>query len=239
MPTLRMTVPVPLPAWLYRGLQKAKHAIVGKPAIDLTGTREVENSFIAARMPSGPGRALDFGCGPTHLSLLAAERGFDVTAFDREPQVFPWRHRRVTFQLGDLMETTFPGDSFDLIINCSAVEHVGLTGRYGVRESNSDGDLHAMARLHAVLRNGGLMLLTIPCGRDSVFPPLHRVYGATRLPKLLFGYQISEEAYWVKDQGNCWVRCGKEAALAFQPAANLANPLLCSCALGCFVLQKP
>ena len=237
MPTVRLTVPLPLPGWLHRSLQRVKRAVTRASSSDLTGTREVEFSFIAARLPAGPGRALDFGCGATHLSLLAAERGFDVVAFDREPQVFPWRHPRATFQLGDLLQVGFPDAHFDLIINCSAIEHVGLAGRYGVTAGDADGDLRAMSRLRTTLGPAGIMLLTIPCGRDAVFAPLHRVYGRERLPRLLASFRIAEESYWLKDRRNCWVNCTKDAALDFEPTANFANPLLCSCALGCFVLR--
>ena len=240
MPTIRLTVPLPLPAWLCRGLWRLKHAVRGKRRTgpDLSGDREVEFSFIAGHLPDGPGRAFDFGCGSTSLSLMAAERGFDVVAFDREPQTFPWRHPRIIFRHGDLLHTDFPDAQLDLIINCSAVEHVGLTGRYGVTNGDSDGDLHAMARLRAMLRPTGIMLLTIPCGRDAVFSPLHRVYGRERLPRLLEGFGAEEEAYWIKDSENCWVQCGKETALDFHPTADLTHPVLCSCALGCFVLRR-
>src|SRR5207245_201498 len=78
---------------------------------------------------------------------------------------------------GDVLTIPFPSDSFDVILNCSTVEHVGIAGRYGVTESAADGDLAAMTRLRRWLKPGGVMLLTVPVGHDAVFAPLTRVYG--------------------------------------------------------------
>jgi len=123
--------------------------------------------------------------------------------------------------------------------NCSTVEHVGLVGRYGVTENRPDGDLEAMARLRELMKPGGIMLLTIPVGRDAVFAPLCRVYGRERLPLLLEGYIVEKEAFWVKDRENRWVQADRETALDFEASAGSWDPLQNVYALGCFVLRKP
>jgi len=166
MPIIRLSIPVYLPMALYRPLRQLKHAIISRyrPTRNLWGDRDVEYSFIAAHMPNGPGKALDFGSGSSYMSLLAALRGFEVIALDLEPQTFPWRHPAVRFIQGDLLKLDMPANHFDLIINCSTVEHVGLVGRYSVTESRPDGDLEAMARLHELMKPDAIMLLTIPVG---------------------------------------------------------------------------
>jgi len=40
----------------------------------LKGDRDIENSWIVSHIPSGPGEALDFGCGPGHFAELLARR---------------------------------------------------------------------------------------------------------------------------------------------------------------------
>lgn len=154
MPIVRLSIPVYLPMALYRPLRRLKRAITdrNRPTRNLWGDRDVEYSFIAAHMPNGPGKALDFGSGSSYMSLLAALRGFEVIALDLEPQTFPWRHPAVRFIQGDLLELDLPTNHFDLIINCSTVEHVGLVGRYSVTESRPDGDLEAMARLRELMK---------------------------------------------------------------------------------------
>jgi hypothetical protein len=97
-----------------------------------------------------------------------------------------------------------PVKHFDLVINCSTVEHVGLTGRYRVTKRRPDGDSETMARLRDLMKPGGIMLLTIPVGQDAVYSPRHRIYGNERLPRLIEGYCIEKEAFWVKDKQNRW-----------------------------------
>ncbi|HOT90771.1 MAG TPA: DUF268 domain-containing protein [Anaerolineae bacterium] len=189
-------------------------------------------------MPSGPGEALDFGPGGSHLALIAAQRGFNVTAIDLGPVHWPYVHPGLRFIRGDLLKLPLPREHFDLVINCSTVEHVGLAGRYGVTEDRPDGDLEAMARLRELMKPGGVMLLTVPVGQDAVFAPLTRIYGRQRLPRLLDGYTVEKQVFWVKDRENRWVQADKETAWNFEASAGSWDPLQNAYALGCFVLRK-
>ncbi len=236
-------IAVNLPIWLYRPLSWVKHKTFPLKASNqvipnLAGDRDVEWAWIASQMPSGPGEALDFGNGGNNLALLAAQRGFNVTAVDLESVRWHYIHPLLCFIQGDILNLSLPKKHFDLIINCSTVEHVGITGRYGVTENCSYGDIEAMKRLRHFMKTDGLMLLTIPVGHDAVFPPLHRIYGAQRLPKLLEGYRIKEEAFWVKDDQNHWVLCNRNTALNFHASAGSLNPLQNVYGLGCFVLRR-
>lgn len=205
---------------------------------NIVGDRAVEWSWVISQMPPGPGEALDLGPEGSHLSLVAAQRGFNVIALDLQPVHRLYRHPRLQFVQGDILKPSLPKEHFDLIINCSTVEHVGLAGRYGVAESRPDGDLEAMVRLRELMKPGGAMLLTIPVGQDEVFAPFCRVYGTRRLPRLLEGYTVEEEAFWVKDSQNRWVLSDREIALNFKASAGSDDPLQCIYALGCFVLRE-
>ena len=206
---------------------------------NLLGDRDIEWSWTASQMPCGPGEALDFGTGGSHLGLIAAQRGFKVTAVDLGNVEWHYAHPELRFIRGDIVRLPLPTEHFDLVINCSTVEHVGLTGRYGVTEDRPDGDLEAMGRLREMIKAGGVMLLTIPVGQDAVFAPMCRVYGAKRLPRLLEGYTVDAETYWVKDGANRWVLCEKQTALSFKASAGSWNALQNVYALGCFVLRRP
>lgn len=223
-----------------RVLRKAVRRVRGmdRPSIpNLLGDRDIEWSWTASQMPSGPGEALDFGTGGSHLGLIAAQRGFKVTAVDLGKVEWHYTHPELRFIQGDIARLPLPAEHFDLVINCSTVEHVGLVGRYGVKESRPDGDLEAMVRLRELMKPGGLMLLAIPVGRDAVFTPLCRVYGAERLPRLLDGFTVENEIYWVKDSANRWVLCQKQTALNSKASAGSWNALQNVYALGCFVLR--
>lgn len=233
---IALTVPLYLPQWLCCALRTLKRKLVSLTAekratVNLLGDRDIEWSWVASQMPSGPGEALDFGPGGNHLALIAAQRGFNVTAVDLQPVHWTYVHRHLCFIRGDISEVPLPKENFDLVINCSTVEHVGLAGRYGVAANRLDGDLEAMNRLRNLMRLHGVMLLTIPVGKDSNFAPLHRVYGAKRLPRLLDGYAVEREQYWVKNNRNQWVLSDKQAALAREPQPRLYG-------LGCFVLRR-
>lgn len=236
MRRVTITMPVYLPGWLYRMLQALKYKL--KPTCDtcrrvnLLGDRDIEWSWVAAHIGQGPGKAIDFGCGPgSSLGLIAACAGFEVTAVDLGSVNWHYIHHNLKFRQGDILKLDFPDQSVDLIINCSAIEHVGLAGRYGVTKNRPDGDLEAMARLRELMKpGGGVMLLTIPVGQDAIFPPLHRVYGEKRLPKLLEGYVVKKKEYWVKDEKNCWVSVEESVALSRMPRKDLYG-------LGCFVLR--
>jgi hypothetical protein len=114
-----------------------------------------------------------------------------------------------------------------------------LPGRYDVNAPEQDGDLRAMRKMRELLKPGGLMLMTIPAGHDAVIAPFHRVYGEQRLPRLLEGFQINEQCYWVKDKENCWVSSTRDAALQYVATGGGTDVSHCSYALACFVLSKP
>jgi len=212
-------------------LKKAYQRIVQPPVPNLKGDRDIEYSFVAANLPDGPGQALDFGCGLSHMGLLAARKGFNVTAVDMTAVSWFYRFSNLRFVQGDIFEMNLPAGRFDVIINCSSIEHVGLSGRYGISRSRPDGDIEAMAILRTLLKPGKTMLLTIPVGKDKTFAPLHRIYGRDRLPKLLNGWDVIKEEFWLKDGLNKWVSVEESVVLAKEPVVHCYG-------LGLFVLGK-
>lgn len=197
----------------------------------LRGDRDVENSWVAAQLPENPGKVLDFGCATSHLPLLAGMKGGEVTGLDQMPVDVPFQSERLRYQQGDIVELDFGDTRFDVIVNCSAIEHVGLAGRYGSKDL-TDGDLIAMQRLRDLLVTpDGIMILTVPVGKDSVFSPLHRVYGEVKLSRLLEGFEVMEKEFWSKPDGsNTWARVGEDEAMAVQPSRSFY-------ALGLMVLR--
>jgi len=183
--------------------------------LGLGGDRTVEWSFCMARLADGPGSTLDFGAGSAPMSLCAAQRGHEVVALDRLPLDRDYAHERIEFVQADILDRPLEGRRFDQIINCSSVEHVGLAGRYGSSDS-PDGDLEAMEILRSLLAPEGRMILTVPVGHDMVCAPFHRIYGRTRLPRLLASYAKVEEQYWRKDARHGWVQTDPETALETQ-----------------------
>jgi SAM-dependent methyltransferase len=202
------------------------------PTPNLRGDRDIEYSWAAAHTPDGPGEALDFGCGQGWLGLLGSRKGFTVTAVDLQPITWPYTHEKLTARQGDIRALELQSERFDLIFNCSAIEHVGLAGRYGVVGAADDGDVDVMGLLWTALKPGGTSILTVPVGADATVGSLHRVYGPKRLPRLLNRWDILKREYWVKDVSNRWVIANEIAALSQAPSEHYYG-------LGLFVLRRP
>jgi glycosyltransferase involved in cell wall biosynthesis len=200
--------------------------------LNLAGDREVEWSWILSHMGQGPGQVLDFGPGPFPLlSLTASQRGYQVLALDRRRSAWPVAVTDVTFRQADVLDIELPPNVFDLVINCSTIEHVGLPGRYGAEVAVPEGDIGAMHKLRQATKPDGKMLLTLPVGFDALFAPFHRVYGPQRLPKLLAGWTVEDERYWAKLSANTWQMVTGEVAFSQQATESYYG-------LGCFVLRK-
>lgn len=212
-------------------LVRLSEANIPPDQLDLSGDRDVEWSWVAGNLPERPGEVLDFGPSSSHTGLIAAFRGGKVMGLDLEaPPQQAYTHPELVMRQGDLLTYDFGGQRFDTIINCSTVEHVGLTGRYGSPDI-PDGDLQAMRCLRGLMRTpDARMVMTIPVGRDGIFAPAHRVYGEQRFPQLISGYSLVREVYYAKQRGNRrWHPTSREIAFAVEGSPSFY-------ALGLFVL---
>ena len=198
---------------------------------NLIGDRDVEWAWIGAKMPFQAGRVLDLGPASSTTPLIASYNATEVVGFDLTPEPTTFTAPNLRYVQGDILLDPIPDPPYDTIINCSTTEHIGLSGRYNNQEE-PDGDLRAMDLLRRAMRGtGSVMLLTIPVGRDGVYRPYHRVYGAQRLPKILSGYAVVEEAYFAKiAKVNVWQRVARDVALEVRGASNFY-------AIGLFVLK--
>jgi SAM-dependent methyltransferase len=209
-------------------LQVAPNSGNGPAERTLAGDREIEWTWTLAHVRREPGRVLDFGSGNGMMALGASFAGNDVVAVDLEAEQYPFHPHRIECVRGDFNELEFEPGSFDQILNCSSVEHVGLAGRYGSPDE-PDGDLRAMEKMARILKPGGDMILTIPLGLDAVHAPNHRIYGDERLPRLLEHWEIRDESYWAKPTSQRFEPVPREQALAEAGSASYY-------ALGLFVV---
>jgi 2-polyprenyl-3-methyl-5-hydroxy-6-metoxy-1,4-benzoquinol methylase len=204
----------------------------GPPGQNLAGERDIEWSWVLSHLENGPGKALDLGPGMSLLlSITAAQKGYTVVALDRLKYTYSFVHPNIVLTQADILTCSLEPSSLDLIICCSFVEHVGLTGRYQTSGTVPNGDIVTFQKLNQAIQAGGHMLFTVPVGLDAVFAPYHRVYGENRLPMLLKGWRVLEECYWVKESNNQWSQVLRKQALV-KPASKYHY------GLGLFVLQK-
>lgn len=202
-----------------------------KDELNLIGDRDVEWAWIGAKMPLAAGRVLDLGPSSSTTPLIASYNSTEVVGFDLTPEPATFSAPNLRYVQGDILSMPIPTPPYDTIINCSTTEHIGLAGRYNNQEE-PDGDLRAMGLLKAAMRGPqSVMLFTIPVGRDGVFRPYHRVYGAQRLPRVLSGFNVVEETYFAKiGKVNVWQKVTRDVALEVPGASNFY-------ALGLFVLK--
>jgi SAM-dependent methyltransferase len=164
--------------------------------------RLIEYHFARASIDENDGRKriLDVGCCGSKLPVELAKRGHEV--FGLDVGTYP-DAETFTFVQGDIGEMPFDNDSFDVVTAVSTIEHIGL-GRYGDPIA-PEGDTKAVEEITRVLKQGGQLIVTIPCGMDTICyskdgVPLSRVYSSASLLKLLAGFEISEMAYIVKSK---------------------------------------
>jgi ubiquinone/menaquinone biosynthesis C-methylase UbiE len=78
--------------------------------------------------------------------------GIDICpqAIERAKSLYP----EIRFEVGNMLNTSFPSDYADCIICCEGYEHVARKDQFKL-----------MREIHRVLRNRGIALLTVPIAK--------------------------------------------------------------------------
>ncbi|MBF0620147.1 MAG: class I SAM-dependent methyltransferase, partial [Candidatus Omnitrophica bacterium] len=184
--------------------------------------RIVEIPFVLrglAHIPAG-GKILDIGCAESILPLQMAGLGYRVTGLDvrRYPFIVPG----FDFRQADATAMPFSGGEFDAATCISMLEHVGL-GHYEDPRHEGFADGKVMSEIARVLRPGGKIFLTVPCGTATT-SELQRTYDRARLSRVLQGFVIEEERFVLSERAvGClndhWRDCSEaEAAQIVSPA---------------------
>lgn len=187
------------------------HHEPGGVEVLLVNERIAEQPFVfgaIARAFDGRARILDVGGSESTVGLSLATLGHEVTIVD--PRAHPLAHRNLTHaacRLDELPASTAP---FDAAVVLSAVEHFGLehydgasstdkapVARTGARPLDGVGgddderlDLAALTRLRALVRPGGLLVLTIPFAAQASVDDFQRVYDEAGVAELLRGWTV-------------------------------------------------
>lgn len=120
---------------------------------------------------------------PLYEAYIHVSGGTPVTveyrAIDNE---VPWA---TTMTLEEAVEKP---PAVDVIMSISSVEHAGL-GRYG-DVLDPEADMKTVRWMRSLLPDGGLLILQVPVGSPQLQWNAQRVYGRSRLRRLLSGWQV-------------------------------------------------
>ncbi len=195
--------------------------------------RYVEYPFVTRHLPPMPARVLDVGCSGSNFPLILSGLGYDTYAVDLRPYPIlnKLSFKNFTFTQADITATKFKDGFFDAVTAISTVEHIGLAGRYGTIEQ-TDGDHRAVAEMSRIVKRGGRVLLTIPCGRYKIIRPFTKIYDAAAITDLIGALRVEEKLFYWQDAQDDWCACSESQAVHFESKSD-RYPL---CLLS---LQKP
>jgi 2-polyprenyl-3-methyl-5-hydroxy-6-metoxy-1,4-benzoquinol methylase len=96
-------------------------------------------------------RVLDAGCGTGHFSRAAVERGARVVSLDLGQALLAQVAKKCASQgvVGSVLALPFRAQSFDVVICSEVIEH-------------TEDPYRVIPELHRVLREGGVLALTVP-----------------------------------------------------------------------------
>ena len=160
---------------------------------------EVPYAFRALSGLKPGATVLDVGSTESSVSLSLATLGYEVTAVDPRPN--PLSHERLHVVAARIEEWEDEAQ-FDGVLCLSTIEHVG-TAAYGQPASDERLDLRAMARMRALTRPGGLLVLTTAVGAPSVSES-GRVYDREGLDELLAGWDVSDLTLVQRRDATTW-----------------------------------
>lgn len=168
--------------------------------------RMIEYSFVIGKLASlEKGRVLDVGCVArlNFLPATLASIGWEVYGID--VRQFNFRFPNFHFVLGDITRTNFPDNFFNAVYAVSTLEHIGLSGRYGISNYDPQGDTKALREIRRILRGDGRLLVTLPCGKETRQTTLNRVYTRDSLGKLFSDWEIKDKIFYTQDNEGFWV----------------------------------
>lgn len=104
-------------------------------------------------------RILDIGPGLTFWPIFLADKGFEVTAIDKDERIKKWaeaarQNRKLKFVTGDIAKTKLSYKSFDAVTNISVIEHI----------SDKEG---AIKEIYRLLKPGGKLINTLDISLDG------------------------------------------------------------------------
>jgi len=199
----------------------------------LSGDRCIEYAFVVKHMINLNKnlKVLDIGCSGSPLTTILHSMGFSyIQGIGLLPS--PVQYENLKYIQGNFLISRDLDSSYDVVILCSTIEHIGLKGRYN-SPSIRNGDIVVLRRVKELLTSKGILILTVPYGVEKIIMPFHRVYNKrSRMLKYAFkNFEVIAEEYYKNNSHNTWVKCSEQKAASVIPSVD-------NYALGLFVFRK-
>ena len=104
------------------------------------------------------------------------------------------------FAQGDIRHTDFEDGFFDAIVAISTIEHVGIL------DGDRQGDVKAIKEMTRILAKEGVMLITIPYGKEQTIDNFQKVYDEKAVNDLFADMIIEKFEVFEQDREGFWVK---------------------------------
>lgn len=138
---------------------------------------------------------LDIGCAAriNPVPAFACNLGWNVTGIDLRS--WNYKHKLFTMVTDNFVDHNFAGQ-FDVITAVSTIEHMGLTGRYGISTREVNLDKAAIYKISSLLSTGGKLLFTVPFGKYHHVSSNMRIYDIHSIDSLLSCFGKYSDISW-------------------------------------------
>ena len=173
--------------------------------------RFIEYPWLLENINITSGRLLDVGSTIGDRLYETLPKSVEINCLNLSAKKF--RHEQIKFKRGDIRQTDYPDNSFDVVTCISTLEHIGVGGRY-LSDHDPEGDAKAMREIKRILKPGGQLLATVPYGARDVLP-INKLYNKAKIADLFSGFEIiSQEFKKFNKNWNVWLKVSEaEAAM--------------------------
>lgn len=147
-------------------------------------------------------KILDVGCYYSNFPIQLATMGFKTWAIDPEPYLLT--HPNFVFVNGDVTDTEFKSNTFDVVTSVSTIEHIGI-GHYK-DQVEKDGDKKAISEIRRIMKPKGKLLISIPVNKTFRIGKTQRFYDTKSINELLSPEFKLQEVVYFRELKDKWVR---------------------------------
>ena len=142
----------------------------------LLDERAIEYPWVLSRLTSAKDMILDAGSVLNYEEILNFERlnNKNLTILNLAPEAVCFWKKRVSYIFSDIRSLPFKDNYFDIIVCISTLEHIGMDNSRLTKDKkhkeNKILDFNlAILELKRVLKDNGILLITVPFGKYQNF----------------------------------------------------------------------